>query len=121
MVNVSSEYFRSNDKKVIEDSFKSFMSKYFGRGPSLAKAFIVENCITIYCKDFLTPLEKNVQEVKDGEMLIKISRKRIIDNHEAEFLDIINGNFGRTVSSYYLDFNVKNNSIACVFMLDKNQ
>jgi len=54
-------------------------------------------------------------------MLIKISRKRIIDNHEAEFLDIINGNFGRTVSSYYLDFNVKNNSIACVFMLDKNQ
>ena len=54
-------------------------------------------------------------------MLIKISRKRIIDNHEAEFLDIINGNFGRTVSSYYLDLNVKNNSIACVFMLDKNQ
>jgi len=39
MVNVSSEYFRSNDKKVIEDSFKSFMSKYFGRGPSLAKVF----------------------------------------------------------------------------------
>ncbi len=44
--------------KGIEDSFKSFMAKYFDKGPSLARVYTSENCITIYCKDILTPMEK---------------------------------------------------------------
>ncbi len=34
------------------------MAKYFDKGPSLARVYTSENCITIYCKDILTPMEK---------------------------------------------------------------
>lgn len=112
---------KKSSKKLIEDSFKAFMSKHYSRGPRLAKVFITDNCITIHCKDILTSMEKNLLKDKDGELLIKIYGEKMIRNNESEFVNIINENIESTVSSYYVDFNIKNNSLACVFILDYSQ
>lgn len=107
-----------NAKKLIEDSFKAFMAKHFSRGPGLAKVFVASNCITIYCKDILTTLEKNLADVERGEQLVKLSREKIIRNNEAEFMNIINDNVKADVDSYYIDFDIKDNSLACVFIVN---
>lgn len=106
-------------KKRIEDSFKAFMSKHFSRGPGLVKVYAIENCITIYCKNILTPLEKKLFiEDKEGELLIKSFREKLILNNEVEFLNMVNDSIDTTISSYYIDFNIKDDSLACVFILN---
>ncbi len=61
------------------------MAKYFDKGPSLARVYTSENCITIYCKDILTPMEKNLTEDICGEYLIQASRKRILHSKNQSF------------------------------------
>ena len=105
-------------KKGIEDSFKSFMVKCFNKGPSLAKVYMSENCITIYCKNFLTPLEKNLTNDTYGECLIEASRKRILHDKKIELLRIVDDNIGVNVTSLYIDFNVFDDSLCCVFITE---
>lgn len=107
-----------DSKKGIEDSVKSFMSKYYSRGPGLAKVFMNNDCVTIYCKDFLTSLEMNLLEDKDGEALIRMFREKIIYNNETEFINIVNSNIETGTNKFYIDFNIKDNSLACVFILN---
>mgnify|MGYP001049816738 CR=1 FL=1 len=105
-------------KKNIEDSFKSFMAKYFNKGPGLARVYTSENCITIHCKDILTPLEKNLVGDIYGEYLIQASRKRILYNKKAELLKIIDNNIDTKVSSFYMDLNIFDDSLCCAFIIE---
>ncbi|MCF6462349.1 MULTISPECIES: Na-translocating system protein MpsC family protein [Bacillota] len=105
-------------KKDIEDSFKSFMAKYFDKGPSLARVYTSENCITIHCKDILTPLEKNLTGDICGEYLIQASRKRILHNTKAELLKIVDNNIDAKVSSFYMDLNIFDDSLCCAFIIE---
>lgn len=108
-----------HNKKRIEDSFKAFMYKHYSRGPGLVKVYAIENCITIYCKDILTSLEKKLFiEDEEGETMVKSFRGKIIVNNEAEFLNIVSDNIDVRVNSYYIDFNIEDNSLACVFILN---
>lgn len=107
-----------NSRKGIEDAFKSFMARYFNKGPRLARVYIIENCIIVYCKEFLTQLEKNLINDKCGEYLIHASRKKIIQNNKEEFLNIVKYNYEGNVGSFYIDFNIFNDSLCCVFLVD---
>ena len=105
-------------KKGIEDSFKSFMAKYFDKGPGLARVYTSENCITIHCKDILTPMEKNLTEDICGEYLIQASRKRILHNKKSELLKIVDDNINAKVSSFYMDLNIFDDSLCCAFIIE---
>jgi len=105
-----------NSRKVIEDGFKSFMARYFNKGPRLAKVYITNDCVIVYCEEFLTVLEKNLTDDEYGQSLIQTSRKKIIQSHEAEFLDIVRQNYKEDISRFYIDFNIGDDSLCCVFM-----
>lgn len=105
-----------NSRKGIEDAFKSFMARYFNKGPRLAKVYIMDDCVVVYCKDFLTPLEKNLADDKYGEYLIKASRQRVIENNEADFLNIARQNYKEDIDKFYIDFNIDDDSLCCVFI-----
>ncbi|NMB27855.1 MAG: DUF2294 family protein [Tissierellia bacterium] len=114
----SCEVLDKSVKKSIEDSFKSFMAECFNKGPSLAKAYISGNCITIYGKNFLTPLEKNLKNDTYGECLIQVSRKRILNDKKVDFLRIVDDKIGSKVINFYIDFNVLDDSLCCVFITE---
>ncbi len=108
-----------NSRKAVEDGFKSFMARYFSKGPRLTKVYTIEDCmIVVYCKEFLTPLEKNLINDEHGCHLMQILRERIIQNHIVEFLNIVRQNYKGNINKFYLDFNIADDSLCCVFMLE---
>lgn len=50
--------------------------------------------------------------------MIKSFREKLILNNEVEFLNMVNDSIDTTISSYYIDFNIKDDSLACVFILN---
>lgn len=108
-----------NAKRHIEDSFKSFMSKYFSRGPGVVKGYIIEDVVLVYCEDFLTTLEKNLAKDEIGQCYVQIIRKKISDEYGDFLVDMIETSVGQDVKAFYLDCNVANNSLCCVFMLNE--
>ena len=105
-------------KKEIEDSFKSFMAKYFDKGPRYAKVYIVDDCITIYCKDFLTVLEKSLSKGDFGNYYVKLVREKVSENYSSLMMKMIYDITGLKVKNFYLDCNAIDNSLCCAFILE---
>lgn len=109
-----------NQKKIckcIEDSFKSFMSKYFNKGPSLAKAYLLDDIVIIFCKDFLTTLEKNLAKNDAGEYYVYMLRRKLSEDLREELFKIVEIQSGYKVKDFYIDYRVSENSLCCVFIL----
>jgi len=107
-------------KKNIEDSFKSFMAKHFNKGPLLAKVYMVDNCITIYCKEVLTPLEKNIVRENLGEYYVQIFRKKLSYSSGDILIGMIEQKTGRKVNTFFIDCNAVDDSLCCVFIMEGN-
>ena len=104
--------------KCIEDSFKSFMSKYFGKGPRLARAYLVEDIVIIYCEDFLTTLEKNYAKDEKSQCYVHIMRRKMSEDYREEILRIVESQTGYEIKDIYVDYKVSKNSLCCVFRID---
>ena len=104
--------------KRIEDSFKSFMSKYFGKGPKNAKAYLVEDIVVIYCEDFLTTLEKNCAKDVENQYFVYILRRKMAEDYREELYEIVESQINYKVKDIYIDYKVSENNLFCVFKLD---
>lgn len=107
-------------RKEIEDCFKSFMAKNFNKGPRLAKVITSDDYAIVYCKDYLTPLEKNVAVDDEGKYYIKMIRRKIVNEYKDMIKKEIEEKTNRKISKIYFDCDIEDDSLCCTMFFEKN-
>ncbi|WP_077298124.1 Na-translocating system protein MpsC family protein [Virgibacillus pantothenticus] len=85
------------------------LRSYFGKGPGALYVSLAHSYLTIYLKDFITPMESVLLEQKQN---IKIEQARdvVMNKCIPELKRIWQNEFGITVQQLYYDWNLTNKS-----------
>jgi uncharacterized protein YbcI len=91
-----------------------------GRGPTEARAYIVEDMIIVRLKGVLTPAEIRLAKMSDGHVLIKQVRRRLLQSSRPMLEEIVQGIIGSPVISLHSDISVKTGERIIVFVFGEN-
>jgi uncharacterized protein YbcI len=98
----------------------NFEKEYLGRGPSDARSFFVNNMILIRLRGVLTPAERKVAESREGQALVKETRRLLFENSRPIIEGLVEKIVGCQVVSLHIDVSTKTGERVIVLTLDTN-
>ena len=66
-----------------------FEKEYLGRGPLEARSFFVQDMILVRLRGILTPAEMKLAENREGQMLVKETRRQLFETSRELLDDIV--------------------------------
>ncbi len=91
-----------------------------GKGPSIVKVYIDENCLHLTIKDSLTPLEKTLLRISEAnKQLIWDIRKQIIDSRFKTKFDRLFEDHEVKLNNYIFDFDFQYDQQIMVLIFNK--
>ena len=104
----------------ISNAMVQFEIEHMGRGPTEARAHIIEDMIVVRLKGVLTPAEKQLTKSADGVELIKRVRSTLIENAKPTLFQVVGDITATKVSSLHTDVSTVAGERVIVFILDRN-
>ncbi|MEM8860102.1 MAG: DUF2294 domain-containing protein [Chloroflexota bacterium] len=101
-------------------SIIKFEKEYLGRGPKDARTFIIEDMILIRLQGVLTPAEQKLSENKDGQMLVKETRRQLFETSREIIDEMVREVVGVEVISLHTDVSSKTGERIVVLTVDEN-
>jgi uncharacterized protein YbcI len=105
----------------ISEAIIRFEKDYMGRGPEETKTWIIDDMVLVRLRGVLTPAEKNLASIEDGNHgrnLIKQVRIELLEKARP-LLDAIIGNVtGCTVKSMHTDISTLSGERIILFALE---
>jgi uncharacterized protein YbcI len=98
----------------------NFEKEYLGRGPVDARAFFVNNMILIRLRGVLTPAERKVAEIREGQLLVKETRRQLFESSRATIEALVWKIVGCHVVSLHTDVSTKTGERVIVLTVDTN-
>jgi uncharacterized protein YbcI len=98
----------------------NFEKEFFGRGPLDARTFFVNNMILIRLRGVLTPAERKVAETREGQILVKESRRQLFENSRPTIDALVAKIVGCQVISLHTDVSTKTGERVIVLTVDAN-
>ncbi len=105
----------------ISEAIIQFEKEYMGRGPKEARTFIFEDMVLIRLRGVLTPAEKQLAKVNNGDTgrtLIKQVRRELIEKARQLLESIIKDILQLNVVSMHTDISTVTGEKIIVFSLD---
>ncbi len=105
---------------LISEAIIQFEKEYMGRGPKEARTFIFEDMVLIRLRGVLTPAEKQLAKVNNGDtgrMLIKQVRKELIEKARPLLENILKDILCVNVVSMHTDISTVTGEKIIVFSL----
>lgn len=111
--------------KISKGSYESAISKaitqwekdYLGRGSVTVKTDILRDMIIVNLQGILTPAEYSVCETKEGMLVVKEARTKLVESGIEYLNDIILNITGEKVKSFYTDISTRTGERVIVFKL----
>ena len=104
----------------ISEAIIQFEKEYMGRGPKETRTFIFEDMVLIRMRGVLTPAEKQLAKVNNGDtgrMLIKQVRKELIEKARKLLEEIIKDILNTEIVSMHTDISTITGEKIIVFSL----
>jgi uncharacterized protein YbcI len=98
----------------------NFEKEYMGRGPLDARSFFVNNMILIRLRGVLTPAEQKVAESRQGQLLVKETRRQLFENSRSTIEAFVKKIVGCQVVSLHTDVSTKTGERVIVLTVDTN-
>jgi uncharacterized protein YbcI len=98
-----------------------FEKDYMGRGPTDARAYLIEDMVIVRLKGVLTPAEKQLvsgAHVDRGRQLVKSMRSELVEGARTLLDAVIKSITGRTVVTLHTDISTSQNERMILFVLD---
>jgi len=97
-----------------------FEKEYLGRGPLDARSFFVNDMILIRLRGVLTPAERKISESREGQLLVKDSRRQLFESSRATIETLVEEIVGCRVVSLHSDVSTKTGERVIVLTVDTN-
>jgi len=94
-----------------------FEKEHLGRGPSEARAFIIEDMILVRLRGVLTPAEMSLAQTAEGHSLIKQVRRQLLEGSRSLLEAIVQEKTGSQIKSLHTDISVRNSERVIVFTM----
>lgn len=103
----------------VSEAIIKFEKEYFGRGPTEAKTYIIDDIVLVRLKGVLTPAETHLADSPEGAELIKRTREKLLETSRSMIDNIIAGITSCGVKSLHTDISTKTGERLIVFVLDQ--
>lgn len=97
-----------------------FEKEYLGRGPADAQTFFIQDIILVRLKGILTPAEARLAESREGQTLVKETRRQLFESSRPLIEAIVHEIIGCNVISLHTDMSTKTGERVIVLTVDKN-
>lgn len=95
-----------------------FEKEYLGRGPSDARVHFIEDMILVRLKGILTPAEQKLAETKDGQMLVKETRRQLFESSRPLLEEIVSKITGVRLVSLHTDMSTQTGERVVALIVD---
>jgi uncharacterized protein YbcI len=97
-----------------------FEKEYLGRGPLEARTFFINDMILIRLRGILTPAEIKLAETREGQVLVKETRRQLFETSRPLLEDIVREIVGCELTSLHTDMSTKTGERVVVLTVDVN-
>jgi uncharacterized protein YbcI len=91
-----------------------------GRGPTEAKASIIDDLVVVRLRGVLTPPERRIRSSEEGRRLIRAGRDQVRRSALAEIEQELSAITGSRIISQYWDLDIDREAMVEVFELETN-
>ena len=95
-----------------------FEKEYLGRGPLEARTFFLKDMIFVRLRGILTPAEMKLAEAREGQALVKETRRQLFESSRSLLESIVRDIVGCGVISLHTDMSTKTGERVVVFTVD---
>ena len=95
-----------------------FEKEYLGRGPLEARTFFLKDMIFVRLRGVLTPAEMKLAEAREGQALVKETRRQLHENSRPLLEGVVRDIVGCGVISLHTDMSTKTGERIIVFTVD---
>jgi uncharacterized protein YbcI len=111
---------RGEAEAEITQAVIKFEREYLGRGPLDARTFFVNDMILIRLRGVLTAGDRKLAETREGQALLKETRRQLFESSIAIFQEMIAKTIGCTLVSLHTDISSKTGERVIVLTTDTN-
>jgi uncharacterized protein YbcI len=97
-----------------------FEKEYLGRGPQDAHTFFIQDMILVRLKGILTPAEIKLAESREGQTLVKETRRQLFERSRPLLEVIVRDIIGCNIISLHTDMSTKTGERVIMLTIDKN-
>jgi uncharacterized protein YbcI len=111
---------RGEAEAEITQAVVKFEREYLGRGPLDARTFFVNDMILIRLRGVLTAGERKLAETREGQVLLKETRRQLFESSIALFEQMVAQTLGCKLVSFHTDISTKTGERVIVLTIDTN-
>ncbi len=97
-----------------------FEKEILGRGPEDARTYFINDMILIRLKGLITPAERKLAESRDGQILVKDTRRHLLESCRPLFDDLVQEIVGCQILSFHTDMSTRTGERILVLTVDRN-
>ena len=97
-----------------------FEKEHLGRGPLEARTFFLNDMIVVRLRGILTPAEAKLAESREGQILVKETRRQLHESSRPLLEDIVRDVVGCGIISLHTDMSTKTGERIIVLTVDTN-
>jgi uncharacterized protein YbcI len=97
-----------------------FEKNYLGRGPEDVRTFFLNDMIIVRLRGVLTPAEAKLSETRDGQELVKETRRRLFESSRPMLEQMVQDIIGCKVVSLHTDISTRTGERVVVLTVDTN-
>jgi uncharacterized protein YbcI len=97
-----------------------FEKEYLGRGPLEARTFFLNDMIVVRLRGILTPAEAKLAENREGQILVKETRRQLFESSRPLLERIVRDVVGCGIISLHTDMSTKTGERVVVLTVDTN-
>jgi len=95
-----------------------FEKEYLGRGPLDARTFFIQDMILVRLRGILTPAEMKLAESREGQILVKETRRHLFETSRTLLDDMVRDILGCQPLSLHTDMSTKSGERIIVITVD---
>jgi uncharacterized protein YbcI len=111
---------RGQAEAEITQAVVRFEKDYLGHGPLDARTFFVHDMVLIRLRGMLTLGDRKLAETREGQVLLKETRRRLFESSIQTFEEIIAQSIGCKLISLHTDISTKTGERVVVLTTDTN-
>ena len=111
---------RGEAEAEITQAVTKFEMEYLGRGPLDARTFFINDMILIRLRGILTAGDRKLAETREGQKLIKETRRQLCETSIARFEEMIEQIIGCKLISFHTDISTRTGERVIVLTTDIN-
>ena len=109
---------RGQSEAEFTEAIIKFEKEYLGRGPQEARTFFLNDMILVRLRGILTPAEMKLAESREGQELIKETRRQLHESSRPLLEGVVRDIVGCGVISLHTDMSTKTGERIIVFTVD---